>query len=214
MRVRELAVPGAYQFIPPTFPDRRGVYCVPLQVGVLAEVVGYRPSFAQVSSALSRRGAVRGPHYADIPPGQAKYVYCSNGAVLDFVVDIRIGSPTFGRYEAIRLDSTGCHAVYVPEGLGHAIVALEDDTVLTYLTSTSYNPAAEHGLNPLDPALGLPMPDDLDLILSDRDRSAPTLAEALVDGTLPRYEDCLERYRSLRETSGLGRPAAARRTVG
>ncbi|MGV9320070.1 dTDP-4-dehydrorhamnose 3,5-epimerase family protein [Streptomyces sp. NPDC003660] len=200
MQVRKLEVRDAYELIPPTFPDQRGVYCAPFQAAALTGVLGYAPGFVQVSHAVSRRGAVRGPHYADVPPGQAKYVFCTQGALLDLVIDVRVGSPTFGTCASVRLDSTSYHAVYLAEGLAHAVVALEPGSTLTYLTSTGYNPAVEHGINPLDPDLGLPLPDDMELILSEKDRSAPTLAQALADGRLPRYEDCLARYRGLLAT--------------
>jgi len=201
MQVRKLKVQDAYELIPPTFPDQRGVYCAPFQASALAEVLGRTPGFVQVSHAVSHRGAVRGPHYADVPPGQAKYAFCTQGSLLDLIIDVRVGSPTFGRCAAVRLDSTSFHAVYVAEGLAHAVVALEPDTSLTYLTSTGYNPAVEHGINPTDPDLGLPLPEGLELIVSEKDRTAPTLAQALADGRLPRYEDCLAQYRRLRRAA-------------
>jgi dTDP-4-dehydrorhamnose 3,5-epimerase len=201
MQVRTLGVQDAYELIPETFPDHRGVYCAPFQATTLAEALGYAPVFVQVSHASSRRGAVRGPHYADVPPGQAKYAFCTQGSLLDFIVDVRVGSPTFGRCVTVPLDSTGYHAVYLAEGLAHAVVALEHGTTLTYLTTTGYNPAAEHGINPTDGDLGLAVPEDLELILSEKDRMAPTLAQALADGRLPRYEDCLAQYRRLRRAT-------------
>ena len=80
-----------------------------------------------------------------VPPGQAKYLYCPQGAFLDVVVDIRVGSPTFGTWDATRLDPVGFRAVYVPEGVAHGMLALEDDTVISYLCSTGYNPGREIG---------------------------------------------------------------------
>jgi dTDP-4-dehydrorhamnose 3,5-epimerase len=141
---------------------------------------------------------VRGVHFADVPPGQAKYVYCPAGSLLDVVIDLRVGSPTFGTWDAVHLDPVDFRAVYLSEGLGHAFVALEDDTVISYLCSTSYNPAAEHGISPLDPALGLPWPTDVELLLSPKDEAAPTLADAASSGLLPSYDDCLARYRELK----------------
>ncbi|MGH3450350.1 MAG: dTDP-4-dehydrorhamnose 3,5-epimerase family protein, partial [Haloechinothrix sp.] len=153
---------------------------------------------AQTNHSVSRRGVIRGVHFADTPPGQAKYVYCPRGALLDVVVDVRAGSPTFGAWDAVRLDDKDFRAVYLAEGLGHAFVALAEDTVMAYLCSTAYNPVAEHGITPLDPALGLPWPTDLEPVLSQKDADAPTLAEAAAAGALPRYEDCLARYAELR----------------
>lgn len=198
MQFRELAVRDAYEFIPKTFPDQRGLFVAPLQEPTLIEALGHPLRLAQTNHSVSRRGTIRGVHFSDTPPGQAKYVYCPRGALLDVIVDLRIGSPTFGRWDVVRLDSTDFHAVYVAEGLGHAFVALEEDTAMSYLCSTGYNPTAEHGINPLDPELGLPWPADLPSILSEKDTSAPSLAEAVTSGLLPRYEDCVAHYEKLR----------------
>ena len=141
---------------------------------------------------------VRGVHFADIPPGQAKYVTCVRGAVLDVVVDLRVGSPTFGTWEGVRLDDTERAAVYLSEGLGHGFCALTDDATLTYLCSASYSPTGEHGVHPLDPDLGIDWPTEAPL-LSAKDETAPTLAEALASGLLPRYAEAVAYTESLRE---------------
>lgn len=198
MEVRELPVPGAFEFTPRAFPDERGVFVCPYQEDHFVKAVGHPLRLAQSNHSRSRRGSVRGLHFADVPPGQAKYVYCPQGALLDVVVDIRTGSPTFGQWAAARLDPVDFRAVYVPEGLAHGFIALEDDTVLSYLCSTGYHPGAEHGIDPLDPALGLPWPADVEPLLSDKDRAAPSLAEAEAAGLLPSYADCVARYRELR----------------
>jgi dTDP-4-dehydrorhamnose 3,5-epimerase len=197
---KELAVPGAWSFSPPVFPDARGAFAAPFQAEVFARTVGHPLHVAQANTSVSRRGVVRGVHYADVPPGQAKYVVCTAGALLDVVVDLRAGSPTFGRWDAVRLDGQGLGAVYLSEGLGHAFLALADDTVATYLCSTPYNPGAEHGVSPLDPALALPWTDYVpadELVLSDKDTGAPTLAEALEAGALPDAEACRVRVAEL-----------------
>lgn len=198
MDVRELAVPGAFEFTPRVFPDDRGLFVCPYQEEDFVKAVGHPLRVAQTNHSRSRRGTIRGLHFADVPPGQGKYVYCPQGALLDVAVDIRVGSPTFGAVDAVRLDAVGFRAVYLSEGIGHAMMALEDDTVISYLCSTGYNPSAEHGLNPLDPELGLPWPAEIEVLLSDKDRTAPSLAEARANGMLPSYEDCLERYQRLR----------------
>lgn len=198
MHARRLAVPHAVEFTPPVFPDRRGLFTAPFQEPAFVEAVGHPLTVAQTNHSVSRRGTLRGVHFTDVPPGQGKYVYCPKGAVLDVVVDLRVGSPAFGTWDTVRLDSETYRGVYVAEGLGHAFVALEDDSVVAYLCSTSYNPPAEHGIDPFDPELGLPWPDDLEFVLSDKDRDAPTLADARAGGLLPGHEDCLARYAQLR----------------
>jgi 5-epimerase len=198
MDVRELAVPGAFEFTPRVFPDDRGLFVCPYQEEDFVKAVGHPLRVAQTNHSKSRRGTVRGLHFADVPPGQGKYVYCPQGALLDVVVDIRVGSPTFGAVDVVRLDPVDFRAVYVSEGIGHAIMALEDDTVISYLCSTGYNPGAEHGLNPMDPALAIPWPAEVEVLLSDKDRLAPGLVEARDAGMLPEYADCLARYQQLR----------------
>lgn len=196
---RALAIPGAYEFTPTVFPDHRGAFTCPYIAAEFAETTGYRLPLAQVNHSRSARGVIRGVHFCELPPSQAKFVYCSSGAGLDVVVDIRVGSPTFGRYDAVRIDAERCNAVFVPEGLGHAFCALTDDTVLTYLCSTGYAPDREHGINPADPALGLPWPAELDPVLSAKDRDAPGLEQLRERGLLPDYQACLDWYAALRE---------------
>ncbi|MFI5608796.1 dTDP-4-dehydrorhamnose 3,5-epimerase family protein [Amycolatopsis sp. NPDC051903] len=198
MQFRALKVADAYEFTPRAFPDERGLFVAPFQEDSLIEAAGHPMRVGQTNHSVSRRGTIRGVHFADVPPGQAKYVYCPAGSLLDVVVDLRTGSPTFGQWDAVRLDPVDFRSVYVAEGLGHAFIALEDNTVMSYLCSEPYNPPAEHGITPLDPALGLPWPADLTPIVSEKDRSAPTLAEAEEQGLLPSYADCTAYYEKLR----------------
>lgn len=197
MQVRELAIAGVFEFSPQTFEDSRGLFTAPFQGDVFEKAVGHPLRMGQTNHSVSKRGVIRGIHFADTPPGQAKYVYCPRGSMLDVVVDIRVGSPTFGQWDSALLDASSFRALYVPEGIGHGFVSLEDDTAMSYICSTGYNPAREHGITPLDPAIGLPWPTDIDPLLSAKDIEAPTLAQALSDGLLPTYEACMAHYRSL-----------------
>lgn len=104
--------------------------------------MGHRLDLVQANCSVSSRGTLRGVHFADVPPSQAKYVKCVRGAVLDVIVDIRVGSPTFGQWEGVRLDDDQHHAVYLSEGLGHAFMALTDDATVVYLCSAGYSPGA------------------------------------------------------------------------
>jgi dTDP-4-dehydrorhamnose 3,5-epimerase len=201
MQVRELEIAGSWEFTPPAFPDHRGLFAAPYQEQVFIEAVGHPLRLAQTNHSVSRRGTIRGVHFADVPPSQAKYVYCPSGALLDVIVDVRVGSPTFGQWTAVRLDSEKFNAVYVSEGLGHSFIALTENTAMAYLCSEGFNPGAEHGITPLDPELGLPWPSDIELILSDKDRDAPTLAEANAAGLLPSYHDCVAYQDKLRRLS-------------
>jgi dTDP-4-dehydrorhamnose 3,5-epimerase len=199
MQVRQLSVPHAWEFTPRTFGDDRGEFLEWFKADELCAAVGHPFQLAQANHSLSRRGVLRGIHYAKVPPGQAKYVYCPQGSVLDVIIDIRLGSPTFGRWDAVRLDATDRRAVYIGEGLGHAFMALTDDSSVTYLCSTPYNPSTEFTIDPLDGSLGLPWPNELAPLLSDRDREALSLAEAQAAGMLPVYGECVAFYDSLRE---------------
>jgi dTDP-4-dehydrorhamnose 3,5-epimerase len=201
MQVRELDIAGAWEFTPTAFPDHRGLFAAPFQEQAFIDAVGHPLRLAQTNHSVSRRGTIRGVHFADVPPSQAKYVYCPSGALLDVIVDIRVGSPTFGQWAAVTLDSEKFNAVYVSEGLGHSFIALAENTAMAYICSEGFNPSAEHGITPVDPALGLPWPADIEPILSDKDREAPTLAEAQAAGLLPSYDDCVayrDKLRGLR----------------
>lgn len=191
MQVEELAF-GAFTVTPVIRGDDRGHFAETFRADVFEEQTGHPLPVAQVNTSVSRRGVIRGVHYALVPPGQAKYVSCLAGRLLDVVVDIRIGSPTFGRSAAVELDADTHNAVYIPEGLGHAFVALSDWATVNYLCSTAYNPAREFGVHPLDPALDLPFADAGEPILSDRDAAAPTLAEARELGRLPVHAETEE----------------------
>jgi dTDP-4-dehydrorhamnose 3,5-epimerase len=190
VQIRELAVPDAYELTPVQRTDDRGVFLEWYRFDVLEEAVGHALDLRQANMSVSRRGVVRGIHFADVPRGQAKHVKAVSGAVLDFIVDIRVGSPTFGQWDSVRLDTETHKAVYLSEGLGHCFVALTDDAAVTYLVSDVYTPAAEHGIDPLDPGIGLVFPEEAgELLLSPKDTDAPTLAEAAAAGLLPTWDD-------------------------
>lgn len=186
MRFRELTVAGAYEIVPRLHGDPRGLFTEWYRFDRFDEHVGHPLRLAQANLSVSARDVVRGIHFADVPPGQAKYVTCVRGAVLDVVVDVRTGSPTFGRWEGVRLDDADRRAVYVAEGLGHGFCALTDDATVLYLCSETYDPAAEHAVHPLDADLDISWPAEAPR-LSARDAAAPTLSEAAAGGLLPAY---------------------------
>ncbi|PFG37391.1 dTDP-4-dehydrorhamnose 3,5-epimerase [Flavimobilis soli] len=191
MEYRELSVPGAWEITPKQFGDPRGVFLEWFKNGPFVEAVGHPLDLQQANMSVSAAGVLRGIHFADVPPGQAKYVTCPKGAVLDVVVDIRVGSPTFGRWDSVLLDDTDRRAIYLSEGLGHAFLSLEDDSTVVYLCSAGYNPTGEHGIHPLDPEVGIDWPTvgrdgtPLTYQLSDKDTAAPGLSEARDSGLLP-----------------------------
>ncbi|MBK8468994.1 MAG: dTDP-4-dehydrorhamnose 3,5-epimerase [Candidatus Phosphoribacter sp.] len=196
MQFRPLSIEGAWEVTPRLFPDSRGAFAEGFRSDKLAEHIGHTMTVAQTNISVSTAGAVRGIHYAALPPSQAKYVTALSGVFLDCIVDIRAGSPTFGRVDVVRLDTDERRAVYLSEGLGHALICLEGGTAV-YLCSTPYNPAGEKGITPLDPSIALPMPEGFVPILSEKDTAAPTLHQALEAGLLPDYAACLAYRRGL-----------------
>jgi len=198
VQIRELSVPDSYEITPVQRADDRGVFLEWYRFDELVEVVGHPLDLRQANLSVSKKGVVRGIHFADIPLGQAKYVTVVHGAVLDFVVDIRVGSPTFGQWDTVRLDDVDRRAIYIAEGLGHAFVALTPDATVSYLVTDTYRATKEHGINPLDARVGLVFPDEAaELILSPKDTNAPSLDEAAASGLLPAYDDVRRFYDSL-----------------
>ena len=198
MEIRALKIADAFEITPRLFPDDRGVFLESFRGDLLAEAIGHRPEIVQTNVSVSSRGTVRGIHFADVPPSQAKYITALTGSLVDYIIDIRVGSPTFGQWDSVLLDAVDRRAVYLPEGMGHAFAALEDDTTAMYLVTAPYTPSREHGIHPLDPEVGLTLPDGMEApLLSPKDQAAPTLAEAREQGLLPTYAACREFYSSL-----------------
>jgi len=198
VQIRELKIPDSYEVTPKQFGDDRGVFLEWYRFDKLAEAVGHPIDLRQANTSVSRRGVVRGIHFADVPRGQAKYVTATHGAVLDYVIDIRVGSPTFGQWDSVLLDDVDRRAIYLAEGLGHAFVALTDDATVSYLVTDTFNAGREHGIDPLDPEIGLVFPPEAgEPLLSPKDTDAPGLSEAAAAGLLPTWDDMRAFYATL-----------------
>ena len=193
-----LDIEGAWIFTPRIHWDRRGSFIELFANGAVLAHAGRSLEVAQANCSVSVRGALRGIHFSDVPPGQAKYVTCVSGAILDVVVDLRIGSPGYGRWAAVPLNAETRCAVFIAEGLGHAFITLSDEATVLYMCSTPYAPAREHGVHPLDPEIGIAWPADVQAVLSDKDAAAPTLAAARSAGLLPDHGACLAHAARLR----------------
>lgn len=187
MSVRELAVPGAWEITPAVHPDARGRFFEWFSDAEFTEMTGHRLDLRQANVSVSAAGVLRGLHFAQLPPSQAKYVTCLHGSVFDVVADIRVGSPTFGRWDAVTLDAVSHRSIYLSEGLAHGFVALEDDSTVAYLCSAGYSPDREHTVDPLDPEIGVAWPV-AEPILSERDAAAPSLTEVRAAGLLPTWD--------------------------
>jgi dTDP-4-dehydrorhamnose 3,5-epimerase len=198
VQIRELKIPDSYEITPKQFGDDRGVFLEWYRFDALAEAVGHPIDLRQANTSVSKRGVVRGIHFADVPRGQAKYVTATHGAVLDYVIDIRVGSPTFGQWDSVLLDDVDRRAIYLAEGLGHAFVALTDDATVSYLVTDTFNAEREHGIDPLDPEIGLVFPPEAgEALLSPKDTAAPGLSEAAEAGLLPTWDAMRAFYATL-----------------
>lgn len=203
MKTRELSIPHAFEFTPTVHRDARGSFTEWYQFEAVEEAVGHPLNLKQGNASVSQEGVARGIHYALVPPSQAKYVTVTHGAVLDYIVDIRVGSPTFGQWESVLLDDESHRAVYLAEGLGHAFVTLTDGATVSYLVSEVFNPTRELAINLQDPDVGLQFPVDMtELQLSPKDVDGASLADSLAAGSLPTWADCLALYDSLNQQNG------------
>ncbi|RZQ63899.1 dTDP-4-dehydrorhamnose 3,5-epimerase family protein [Amycolatopsis suaedae] len=200
MKITELSIPNAYRVTPARHPDRRGSFHEAFRSQELSDAIGYPFVIEQASYSTSCRNTVRGIHGTTIPPGQAKLITCVRGAILDVAVDLRVGSPTFGTFELTRLDEESGEALYLADGIGHGYVALTDNAGVNYLQSEVYVPGTMIRVDPFDAEIGIPWNLDGEPVMSDSDATAPSLREAMAqEGLLPRYEDCLAHYVTLKD---------------
>lgn len=178
--------------------DERGVFFEFYRHEKLEEAAGHPLTLRQGNMSVSAKGVARGIHYALVPPGQAKYVTAVRGAFVDYIIDLRVGSPTFGQWDSVVIDDDERRTVYLSEGLGHAIVSLTDNATVSYLVSEVFNAQREFGIDVFDPEIGLVFPDGLgELQTSPKDRDAPSLSDALRDGLLPTWDDSQRLYSAL-----------------
>ena len=189
MQIRQLDIAGAWEITPQLHADTRGLFFEWLTDRGFTSFAGHRLDVRQANCSVSAAGVLRGLHFAQMPPSQAKYVTCLSGSVFDVVVDIRVGSPTFGKWDSVLLDDRGRRSVYLSEGLAHGFIALQDNSTVMYLCSAEYNPQREHTVAATDPALAIDWPTKHKLVLSDRDAAAPTLEELHATGLLPSWDE-------------------------
>jgi dTDP-4-dehydrorhamnose 3,5-epimerase len=200
MQARELDIAGAWEITPQLHSDSRGLFFEWLTDQGFTGFAGHRLDVRQANCSVSAAGTLRGLHFAQLPPSQAKYVTCLSGSVFDVAVDIRVGSPTFGRWDSVLLDDRDHKTVYISEGLAHGFLALQDNSTVMYLCSAEYNPQGEHTIAATDLALAIDWPRGYELVLSDRDAAAPTLEEVRAAGLLPTWEETQAFIDDLRRT--------------
>ena len=186
-----MKIEGSWVFEPKKFDDERGSFHEVFKLSQISEALGRSFEVKQANHSISKAGVIRGIHWADVPPGQAKYVSCFRGKIWDVVIDIRVGSPTFGQWDAAEISAENRKSVLIEEGLGHVFLSLEDNSVVSYLCSEPFNPGAEHGINPLDEDLAIPFASKWDkttFVISPKDLEAPSFAEALSRALLPKFK--------------------------
>jgi dTDP-4-dehydrorhamnose 3,5-epimerase len=181
MRVLETRLPGPLLLAPEVFGDARGFFVETFRQEEF-EPLGIREPMIQDNQSRSRRGVVRGMHF-QIGDGAAKLVRCARGAILDVLVDVRRGSPTFGQWEGYELTDENLHVLYAPIGFAHGFCVLSEIADVVYKQSNYYSPDVERGFRYDDPEVGIEWPGGAELIVSERDRTAPSLSK--IAGDLP-----------------------------
>jgi dTDP-4-dehydrorhamnose 3,5-epimerase len=191
MPFQPMGIQGAFVFTPVRHEDSRGHFQESLKLSSLAKELGLGFEVKQVNQSTSAKGVIRGIHFADNPPGQAKYVSCLKGSIWDVVVDLRTESPTFGKWEGVEVSAANGKSVLIAEGLGHGCLSLEEGSVVTYLCSEEYSPSTERQINPFDNDLAIDFSGFgskfgvEEFLLSEQDKQAQGFKEALESGLLP-----------------------------
>ena len=187
MKLTPLGIEGAWLAESPVWSDERGFFREWFKTEDVKSATGRDFGIEQANISVSSAGTLRGIHYSIAPRGQAKWITCVAGSIKDVIVDIRPDSQTFGKWIEVILKGDSGQAVFISEGLGHGFVALEDNTAVVYLVSTPFSPNDEFEINPLDEKIGINWGMDLSALkISEKDKNAPTLAERLAEGKLPK----------------------------
>jgi dTDP-4-dehydrorhamnose 3,5-epimerase len=186
MKLTPLGIDGAWLAESSVWGDERGFFREWFKSEAVKSATGRDFGIEQANISVSSTGTLRGIHYSIAPRGQAKWITCVSGAIQDVILDIRPESKSFGQWIDVDLKGDSGKAVFISEGLGHGFLALEDKTSVAYLASTPFSPADEYEINPLDKKIAINWGIQISkLKISDKDRSAPTLAERLTEGKLP-----------------------------
>jgi dTDP-4-dehydrorhamnose 3,5-epimerase len=178
MRIVQTAIQGLVAIEPDTYPDERGFFCETYRAAWHGPAgIPEGQQFVQDNHSRSSRGVVRGMHF-QIGDGVAKLVRCARGSIVDVAVDLRAGSPTYGRWDAVELDDHNMRSLYVPIGFAHGFCVTSDVADVVYKQSAYYDPAVERGIAWDDPDVAISWPLPLDqLMVSERDAAAPRLAD-------------------------------------
>ncbi len=188
MKISELDIPGVFKATSRIDGDHRGTFREWFKASSFFELTNTNFIPTQANLSFSSKNTLRGIHYSLATDGQSKWVTCVSGSLIDLVIDLRVGSPTFGNHVFVTLESNSGDSIYIPKGFGHAFLALEDHTCITYLLSSEYQPTLEYEISPLDSSLRINWPN-VDFIMSDKDLNAPSLESQKVSNLLPKFRD-------------------------
>jgi dTDP-4-dehydrorhamnose 3,5-epimerase len=192
MTFQPTLIDNCWIYVPRRFEDSRGYFQETFKVSQIEQELGFTFEINQVNQSRSAKGVLRGIHWADVPPGQRKYVSVARGQILDFVVDLRVDSPTFKKWQMFNLSEANGHVLLIGNGIGHAFLSLEDETVVTYFCDQEYSPSTERTLNPLDGNIGIPFEQIAldqslgEVCLSPKDQAGLDLMSLLEAGILPK----------------------------
>jgi dTDP-4-dehydrorhamnose 3,5-epimerase len=185
MNAQALSIHGAWLIQSRVFADERGTFSEWFKSSLLTEITGESFEPLQANVSVSNAGVIRGIHYSLAPCGQAKLVTVMSGSIMDFAIDVRVGSPTFGKHESVVLAAGDGQALFLQSNMAHAFQALEHNTVVSYLVSSEYSPSEEKEISPMCSVLGIQWSPNLPMVLSEKDRSAPDLSKQSKMGLLP-----------------------------
>ena len=192
MKITPLEIEGAWLAESNVFPDKRGAFREWFKFEEIQDTTGINFSVKQANISLSNEGVIRGIHYSLTEAGQAKWITCAAGHVLDVIVDIRPDSATYKKVVKVDLKGGEGRAILIGAGLGHGFLALENNSVVSYMLSSVYSPKDEFEINPLDKELDINWELNLvggtGLIISDKDARAPMLSERFAENQLPRWQ--------------------------
>ena len=178
MQAHRLEIPDVVVLEPRVFGDDRGFFYESFSERSFREAVGIDVRFVQDNHSRSARGVLRGPHYQLAPSAQGKLVRVVRGAVFDVAVDLRRGSPTFGRWVGAELSESTRRQLWLPEGFAHGFLALQDGTEVLYKATAFYDPARERGVRWNDATLAIEWPDAGEIAVSAKDAAAPGFIHA------------------------------------
>jgi dTDP-4-dehydrorhamnose 3,5-epimerase len=184
MKIEKLGIEGVWLGRSAILADNRGNFREWFKSTEISEMTGKEFKVEQSNTSTSKKGVIRGIHYSLAQKGQGKWITCISGSIWDVVVDIRPSSPTYKKWIGMELSANEGTSILISEGLGHAFLSLEDNSVVSYLLTTQYSPSEEFEINPLDPELGISWPGSSNF-MSVKDSSAPDLQTRYQQGNLP-----------------------------